>query len=83
MKNDGISEVDGTLGGSSYTFVEDSDYQEIDDDGDTSDDSIDWSLAGDEPDDGSNFFVTYEIADDIPIDQYEKGDANSVIVNVV
>lgn len=50
MQNDGIVDVEGTLNGSTHTFVEDTDWQETDDDGDTSDDSIDWSLAGDEPD---------------------------------
>lgn len=83
MENDGISEVDGTLNGSTTEFVEDSDYQEIDDDGDTSDDSIDWSLSGDTPDDGTNFFVTYEVKEDIPVNSYEKPDANSVSVTVV
>lgn len=50
MEDDGITNVVGTLNGSEHVFTEDTDYQEVDDDGDTSDDSIDWSLAGDEPD---------------------------------
>lgn len=83
MVNDGISQVTGTLNASSTTFVEDTDYQEVDNDTDGSDDAIDWSLAGDDPDDGTDFFVTYEITEDIEIDQYEKGDTNSVIVTVV
>jgi uncharacterized phage protein gp47/JayE len=83
MVNDGISEVTGTLSGSSHVFTEGTDYDEIDDDGDTSDDSIDWSIGGDSPDDGTVFSVDYEITNDIPIDQYEKGDTNSVTVNTV
>lgn len=82
MVDDGITQVTGQINGSSTTFTEDTDYQEIDDDTDGSDDSIDWSLAGDDPDDGTDFFVTYEINEDIPIDEYEKGDTSSVTVNV-
>lgn len=83
MTTDGITEVTGQLSGNSTTFTEDTDYQEIDNDTDGSDDSIDWSLTGDTPDDGTNFFVTYAIGDDIPIDNYEKGDTDSVSVSVL
>jgi hypothetical protein len=62
MEDDGIIEVTGTLSGSQHTFVEDTDYQEVDDDSDSSDDSIDWSLGGDEPDttSGNTVTLTYE-----------------------
>jgi hypothetical protein len=83
MENDGITQVTGQSNNNNVTFTEDTDYQEIDNDGDTSDDAIDWSLAGTDPDDGSDFFVTYEIIEDIPVDQYEKGDSNSININVV
>lgn len=46
MLNDGITAVDGTLqGNDNHTFVEDTDYQEIDDDTDGSDDALDWSVG--------------------------------------
>jgi uncharacterized phage protein gp47/JayE len=83
MINDGITEVDGKVSGNDTVFTEGTDYEEIDNDSDTSDDSIDWGQGGAKPDDGSDFFVTYEVNKDIPIDQYEKGDADSVTVNVV
>lgn len=50
MQNDGITNVEGTLNSSTHTFSEGSDYEEIDDFGGASDDSIDWSLGGDTPD---------------------------------
>lgn len=83
MINDGITEVDGEVSGNSTVFTEGTDYEEIDDDSDTSDDSIDWGQGGATPDDGSDFFVTYRVDEDIPIDQYEKGDADNITVNVV
>jgi len=48
MLDDGISSVEGTLNGTSHTFVEDTDYQEWNSSaGDTSTphDSIDWSVG--------------------------------------
>jgi uncharacterized phage protein gp47/JayE len=83
MENDGIRSVTGELNNSTTEFVEGSDYDESDEDGDTSDDSINWGIGGNSPDDNTDFFVTYEIADDIPIDEYEKADASSVLVTVV
>jgi uncharacterized phage protein gp47/JayE len=84
MDNDGITEVTGTLSGSSTTFVEDTDYQEWNTTaGDTSTphDAIDWSLAGDDPDDTTDFFVDYTITEDIPIDEYEKASQTSITIN--
>lgn len=83
MEPDGITLVEGTLGGTpDHTFIEDTDYQEIDN-GSGSDDAIDWSLAGDDPDDGTNFFVTYTIENDITVDEYEKIDTNDVTATIV
>lgn len=70
MDADGIVEVTGTLNGSEHTFVEDTDYQELDDDGDGSVDSIDWSLSGDTPD------VTTGLTDTIT---YESGTAQYIV----
>lgn len=84
MQNDGITEVTGTLSGTSgHTFVEDTDYQESDTDGDGLDDSIDWSLSGDTPDDGTDFFVDYLVEDDIAIGSREKAEPRNVDVTVV
>jgi len=83
---EGIVEVTGTLSGSNNTFVEDTDYQEWNSvAGDTSEpqDSIDWSLAGDDPDDGTDFFVDYNVREDIDVDTTEVAQLNSVSVTVV
>lgn len=83
MVADGITSVTGTSGGASTTFVEGTDYEEVDSGSDGQVDAIDWSLGGANPDDGTDFFVQYTIDEDIPIDEYEKADANSVTVNVI
>jgi uncharacterized phage protein gp47/JayE len=83
MKTDGITEVSGEVSGNTTVFTKGTDYTDIDTYSDSSDDSIDWSIGGASPDDNSDFTVTYKIRDDIPIDQYEKGDTNSVSVNIV
>jgi len=86
MENDGITEVTGTVSGNSETFVEDTDYQEWNSSsGNTSTphDSIDWSLSGDEPDDGTDFFVDYHIADDLAIDDQEKSVTGNITVSEV
>jgi len=54
-----ITEVTGTLSASPHTFVLDTDYQLIDDDSDGRFDTIDWSPAGDNPDDATAFLVDY------------------------
>lgn len=82
MTSDGITEVTGTLSGSSHTFVEDTDYDEGTVDG-ASPDAIDWGLGGDNPDEDTDFNVTYTISDDIPIDEYEKSDPGTIDVTVV
>ena len=55
----GISEVTGTLSGVPHTFVITTDYLLIDNDSDGRYDSIDWSPAGDNPDDATAFLVDY------------------------
>lgn len=82
---EGITEVTGTLSSSNHTFVEDTDYQEWNDSaGDTStpQDSIDWSLAGDNPDDTTDFFVTYNVANDIDITNREIAVLNNSDITV-
>lgn len=54
-----ISGVDGFLALAPHTFVNNTDYQLTDADGDGFRDTIDWSLAGDDPDDGSVFTAAY------------------------
>jgi len=83
-----VSGVTGTLDGSAdHTFTKGTDYQLVDDDGDGEDDSIDWSVGGDSPDDGTAFFVDYRAeavisryvgAHDADIDDFES-DINDVI----
>lgn len=82
MATDGIISVSGILNGSSHTFVEGTDYEEIDDDADGSVDSIDWSLAGDTPDVGTDFTVTYRISGDLTIDPREKTVPNTITATV-
>lgn len=83
----GITEVTGTLSGTSgHTFVEDTDYQEWNSSaGDTSSpqDSIDWSLAGDDPDDGTTFYVSYNVDEDISVDVREKTEAGTMTITEV
>jgi uncharacterized phage protein gp47/JayE len=62
-----ITEVTGTLSGSPHTFVETTDYVLL-----TSPARIDWSSAGDDPDDATDFFVDYEYPAD------SKGD---IVIN--
>lgn len=80
MENDGITNITDE---NSANYTEGTDYEETDDDNDGSDDSIDWSIGGSNPSGGTTFKVTYDIIDDIPIDQYEIGDTKSINVNVV
>lgn len=82
----GITEVTGTLSGSSHTFVEDTDYREWNSTaGDTSvpQDAINWGLAGDVPDNGTDFFVDYVVEDDIIVSTQEVAQLNTVNITVV
>lgn len=83
MENDGITTVTGTLSNSEHEFVENTDYQEWNSSsGDTSTphDSIDWSLAGDTPDDGTAFSVDYVISDDVNIADTEKATPGMITI---
>ncbi len=82
MVADGITEVVATVSGSSTTLTEGTDYEEGTVDG-SSVDAIDWGLAGTNPDEDTEFEVTYDIQEDIPIDEYEKAQPNSITVNVI
>lgn len=83
MKEDGITEVAGTLNSSSTTFTEGADYEEEDVNSDGDIDGIDWGIGGDSPDDSTDFFVDYEIEEDIPIAKRENTAAGTITVNVV
>ncbi len=62
-----ITEVTGTVGGSPHTFTITTDYILL-----TSPARIDWSPAGTDPDDTTDFFVSYEYPADV------KGD---IVIN--
>jgi uncharacterized phage protein gp47/JayE len=51
--------VDGTLGGTEYTFIENNDYQLYDSTGDGKFDQFRWLNTGDNPDAGTTFYVSY------------------------
>lgn len=82
MAADGITEVTGTLSGSSHTFVEGTDYDEGTVDG-SEVDAIDWGLAGDNPDEDTTFYVDYLIENDMPVASREKVAPGTVTVTVV
>lgn len=54
-----VDRVEGVVDGSPYVFEENTDYEVVDDTGDGEIDSIDFSIGGEQPDDNSQFFVTY------------------------
>lgn len=54
-----VDKVTGTVDGSAKTFTEGTDYQVIDDNGDGNIDTIDFGIGGDDPDDNTEFEVTY------------------------
>lgn len=69
----GISEVMGTLNGNEgHTFVSGTDYTQ------DAPDVIDWSPAGDEPDDGTTFYVTYD-RPTLTVDQIAVGSGSSPV----
>jgi len=66
-----IYEVTGTVGGTEDTeFTEGTDFNELDNDSDGYADSIDWSLAGTDPDDGTDFSVNATIQKHIRNDYF-------------
>jgi hypothetical protein len=56
---DRVETVTGTVRGSPYVFDKGVDYQVVDDDGDGEPDAIDWDVGGEQPDDNTEFEVTY------------------------
>lgn len=83
MKDDGITQVTGTLNSSNNTFIEDTDYEETDVGSNGDIDGINWGIGGDSPDDTTEFFADYEIEEDIPIGTSEKTTVGAITVNVV
>jgi uncharacterized phage protein gp47/JayE len=66
-----IYEVTGTLNSTEgHEFVEGTDFNELDNDSDGHADAIDWSLAGDDPDDGTGFVVDATIQKHIDEDYF-------------
>lgn len=81
---EGVVEVTGTLNGSEHTFVEDTDFEEYDSsagDNTPPHDSINWGIGGDSPDDGTEFYVTYNVDDDIDIGNREKASPQDTTFN--
>jgi hypothetical protein len=64
------------------TYVNGTDYDEVDNSGDGDQDAIDWSVGGGTPDDGEDFDVDYEVPDDITAGQREKAEPGAVNVTV-
>lgn len=54
-----IIRVEGILDGTRYTFIQNIDYTLYDSDSDGYFDQISWAVAGDDPDDGTKFYVDY------------------------
>lgn len=54
-----ILQVEGTLDGTKHTFTQNIDYTLFDSDSDGYFDQISWAVAGDDPDDGTKFYVDY------------------------
>lgn len=64
-----IESVTGTLSGTSgHSFVEGTDFNEVDNNSDTYADSIDWSVGGDDPDADTEFSVDMSVQNDIDED---------------
>jgi len=56
---DRVDSVSGIVDGDPYEFTKNSDYQVVDDSGDGDLDSIDFDVGGEQPDDNTEFTVTY------------------------
>lgn len=76
---DSVENVDDDSGDA---YENGTDYDETDDDGDGEQDAIDFSVGGSSPDDGEDFFVDYEVPDDIPVGEREKAEPGAVNVTV-
>ncbi|EMA47985.1 baseplate J/gp47 family protein [Halococcus saccharolyticus] len=77
-----VGDVTGTAGGSQTTFVAGTDYTTTDTTGDGAIDTIDWSIGGSNPDNGTTFTVDYTVADDVVIAQREVADPGNITVTV-
>jgi len=77
---DSVKNVDDASGDA---YVNGTDYDETDNDGDGDQDAIDWSVGGAAPDDGEDFYVDYEVPDDIAVGDREKAEPGAVSVTVV
>ena len=77
-----VSEVRGTLNGDTHTFVKGTDYAVTDSNSDGALDSIDWSIGGDSPDDGTTFFVDYVTGQDVAFSGREKAIAGTIEITV-
>ena len=66
-----INNVTGGLNGTEETeFTEGVDFNEIDDDSDSYDDAIDWSVGGNTPDDGTQFTVDASVQSSVKEDYF-------------
>lgn len=54
-----VEKITGYVNGSEYTFEKNVDYEVIDNDGDNKLDTVDWSIGGKQPDDNTEFYITY------------------------
>lgn len=89
----GITEVVATVGGSSQTLTEGSDYEEYDSaNSDYTSPGLnsinfdvdgDGTVDGDNPDNGTDFDVTYRIANDVTINDDEVAVSGNISVTVV
>jgi len=64
--------------GDGNSYEEGTDYEIIDDDGDTKLDSVEWTNSS--PSDGTDFYVDYDLLDDLSVGEREKATAGPVTV---
>lgn len=83
-QDDTVREIRGTLDGTTgHVFEKGVDYDVVDSTSDGNLNAIDWSVGGESPDDGTDFFVDYVIDNDIPFETREKAIAGVMDVTVV
>jgi hypothetical protein len=78
----GVGAVTGTSGGAETTFVEGTDYA-VQTDSESRPSAIDFSIGGDSPDDGTEFYVTYEADGDVAVRRDEVIDPGSVSASII
>jgi uncharacterized phage protein gp47/JayE len=95
MITNGITEITGTLNGSSHTFTKGTDFEESDIRVDGVINAVDWSIGGDSPDvdtdftvtydAGTQFFTTYKLEQnkDIKFDEQQQPISGTVNITVV